>query len=605
MKYPHPFEVCGASTAGEVLTFVHLLLAKADSETALQSNDFKLVSSIFANWACVFEQIHRHDMTLAEICHVMGAFKKQKTRPKPGSDSTEKTSSANTESDGKEVSPQSESADAVSATHATENPDAAEATDSKVPKRDNHGRRNEEDLGPLNTQHHTHADLGVGCECPTCFRGKLYAFFPRSFVSIVGQAPFLGQRHEIDRLQCNGCQEIFEAPLPLALQNDGVGNGKMYSYSATSVVAMFKYLGVVPWHRQETLQSAMGITVPDASMWDLCENLANIIRPVTRLLQRMAAQAPLFYGDDTSAIILGLKMELKIERRSGKSVERTGCHTTCVIAAMADGSYIAVFRVGIQHTGELLDQVLTPRAINLPPPCIMTDAASANSVTVCDVIMSACNAHALRKFKELESDYPCEAGFILKRYRAVYKNDASAATQNMSDDERLAFHSLHSRPLFKEMCVYAAQVLEEHIVEPNSNLGKACNYLLNHERELAAFYMHPGVPIDNNFAERELRLPVRLRDGAPFFKSKVGAAVAAEIWTLGVTALLAKENLFDYFNALQCYQDDVKVHPEFWLPWCYRERWKALQQRQEASLRAHSPPPKQRAMAAQPMAPLH
>jgi hypothetical protein len=142
----------------------------------------------------------------------------------------------------------------------------------------------------------------------------------------------------------------------------------------------------------------------------------------------------------------------------------------------------------------------------------------------------------------------------------------------MDDETRLVYHRTHSKSVFKQMCRDAHALLQQHKVEPNSKLGAALDYLLNHERPLSAFFRIAGAPIDNNISERELRLPVRLRDAAPLFRSKIGASVAATLWSLLVTCLLNDVNAFDYLNALQSHQSDVRANPRAWLPWNYQQR---------------------------------
>jgi hypothetical protein len=44
--------------------------------------------------------------------------------------------------------------------------------------------------------------------------------------------------------------------------------------------------------------------------------------------------------------------------------------------------------------------------------------------------------------------------------------------------------------------------LGEHKTEPNSGLGKAISYLLNHWLKLTLFLRQAGAPIDNNIVER-------------------------------------------------------------------------------------------------------
>jgi transposase len=560
---------------------VDALLRKLRAGQGLAGTEAQLLADIVESWAHLSERAKRFDLSMADLRRMLGVL----GRPPGGGggggggDGNEGNQGGGSSTSGgsgilpglpggSSLAPATPP-DADGAQHRDASKDDEPAS---KPKRNEHGRRGAESFSNLPTAHHTHNGLGIGCLCPICLRGKLYRFWPRTFVNIAGQAPFVGSQHHVDRLQCNVCKEIIEAPLPDALRDDGVGEGRLYSYSAHSMVVLLKFIGVMPWHRQQTLQAAVGVTVPDASMSDMCEVVANIGQPVVHELRRLAAQAPLLYGDDTGAAIFGVESEIKEERRTGKQVERTGCHVSAIIARLPGGQHAAILRIGIQHTGEFLDEILAARSCDLPPPMIMGDASSTNTVTVLKTEMCGCNSHAIRRFKELEEQYPQEVAPLLETYRAIFKHDAKTKDDAMTDAQRLAYHRTHSRPLFKDMCREALRLFEQHIVEPNSNLGGALDYLLNHQRALGAFYRLPGAPMCNNLLERELRLPVRLRDAAPLFRSRAGAAIAASLWTLCITALLNEVNVFEYLGCLQRFADDVRAHPDKWLPWNYQQR---------------------------------
>jgi len=68
----------------------------------------------------------------------------------------------------------------------------------------------------------------------------------------------------------------------------------------------------------------------------------------------------------------------------------------------------------------------------------------------------------------------------------------------MSPDERLHFHQEHSEPLMKGLHEWMERQLAEHKTEPNSGLGEAISYLLNHWTKLTLFLRQAGAPIDNN-----------------------------------------------------------------------------------------------------------
>ena len=51
---------------------------------------------------------------------------------------------------------------------------------------------------------------------------------------------------------------------------------------------------------------------------------------------------------------------------------------------------------------------------------------------------------------------------------------------------------------------WLATQMDEHLVEPNSSLGKAMTYMQRHWETLTRFLSVPGAPLDNNLAERAL-----------------------------------------------------------------------------------------------------
>jgi transposase len=75
----------------------------------------------------------------------------------------------------------------------------------------------------------------------------------------------------------------------------------------------------------------------------------------------------------------------------------------------------------------------------------------------------------------------------------------------MSPEQRLRFHQEHSEPLMKGLHEWMKAQLAEHKTEPNSGLGKAISYLLNHWLKLTLFLRQAGAPIDNNIVERALK----------------------------------------------------------------------------------------------------
>jgi len=69
------------------------------------------------------------------------------------------------------------------------------------------------------------------------------------------------------------------------------------------------------------------------------------------------------------------------------------------------------------------------------------------------------------------------------------------------------------------------QQLQEKHVEPNSHLGRAIKYMLKHWKKLRRFLTTPGAPLDNNVVEAALKIPIRIRKSAMFYKTLHGATI--------------------------------------------------------------------------------
>ncbi len=539
---------------------VDALLEKVGSLTELDACERETLDDIVRTWAHVIELSSDRGMSIGKLRQFLGITLGKKT------------------TDDKARSPGSSAPNSQEAKGNTVEQTGAQSdgTGKNQVNRDNHGRRSAEMIGNLAENHHLHSQLAIGCQCPTCEKGKLYEYRPKRFTTIMGQASVSGAVQIIERLQCGFCKEIFTAPISPELEMDGLGNGRnLYGYSAVAVVSIEKFFGGMPWFRQETLQMIMGApSIPDSTMQDLCERMADAAAPIVELIKRLAKDAPIFYGDDTGATILDMPVVSKPERHSGKLVERTGCHTTVAIAVMEAGHQLAIFKTGIQHTGELIDRLLVERDTELPPPYVMSDCASCNTITVCAVVYGGCNAHGIRRFKALKDDYPEHAGLAYPLYQEIFDAEAYCRREHLDPDTRLEYHREHSQPCFDMILHLRDEAFASKAVEPNSDMGKAFNFMVNNQDRLAAFLQFPGMPIENNKPERILRVPIRVRDSARFFRSSFGAAIADHIWTAGTTAILAGVNVMDYFMDLQRNQEEVRRSPEDWLPWIYRQRAK-------------------------------
>jgi transposase len=422
-----------------------------------------------------------------------------------------------------------------------------------------HGRRSAAEFTGASKVAVPHTTLKHGVSCPACLEGKVYEQKqPATLVRIVGRPPLEATVFEMQRLRCNACGQIFTADPPPTAGKD------KYDPTAIAMLALLKYGTGLPFHRLEKLQHQLGMPLPAATQWELLEAAAQAYRPAWNEHIRQAAQGGVVHNDDTGMRILHLARE--------PGDKRTGTFTSGIVSILG-GHKVGLFFTGAKHAGENLAQVLKQRPRELVSPVQMCDALSRNTPKLDGVktLLANCLAHGRRQFVEVAESFPEECRYVLETLRGVYHNDALAREQNLSPEERLRFHQQHSRPLMAKLHEWLEAQFAEHRIEPNSGLGKAISYLLNHWVKLTLFLKHPGVPIDNNVVERALKRAILNRKNALFYKTLNGAAVGDLFMSLIHTCELNSVNPFDYLAELLRHAKALKQKPSEWMPWSYRE----------------------------------
>ena len=405
-----------------------------------------------------------------------------------------------------------------------------------------------------------HASLKAGGPCPDArCHGKVYPQRdPGVLVRVKGQAPIAATVYELEKLRCNLCGDVFTAAAP-----EGVGE-KKYDETAASMIALLRYGSGVPWYRLQGLEKSLGIPLPMATQCEIVTETAVMLQPALQELTRQAAQGEVVHNDDTSMRVLSLNRDADI------SPERTGVFTSGLVWIF-QAWRIALYFTGCKHAGENLAEVLKQRPTDLPPPIQMCDALSRNVPKSFATLLANCLTHGRRNFVEVTSSFPEECRLVLETLGEVYGYDDQARTLGLSPEQRLHFHQEHSGPVMEKLKVWCGAQFAERKVEPNSGLGKAISYLLNHWEELTLFLRVPGAPLDNNIAERALKKSILHRKNSLFYKNRNGAQMGDLFMSLIHTCELNRVNPFDYLNELQRHAEELKQAPSEWLPWNYRE----------------------------------
>ena len=537
-------------------------LMRRAEQGAFEEGDYAKIRGVLEAYLYVLELVDQKSTSIARLRKLLFGATTEKTADVVGREASTPAPNGEQEANG-----EAGAADAPASTPVGE---------KKPPTKPGHGRNGADDYPGATRVKVGHQSLKPGDACPDCLRGKVYEMAePGVLIRLIGQPPVAATIYELQKLRCNLCGKVFTATPPVE------AGAKKYDPSAVSIIAMLRYGLGFPWNRLDRMQADLEIPLPASTQWEIVSAAAPALKPVYEELICQAAQGELLHHDDTTVKILefmGKRAKQKIFDESGDQEggqrdppERTGLFTTGVVAVLG-GVSISLFFSGHKHAGENLMDVLRQRAADLPPPIQMCDALSRNMPSELKTIVANCLAHGRRQFVEVNERFPAECRYVLEALEKVYRNDALARKDKLSAEERLTFHQTQSGPVMEELRDWLKRQFDERLVEPNSGLGAAINYLRKHWEKLTLFLRVAGAPLDNNICERALKKAILHRKNSLFYKTQNGAAVGDLYMSLIHTCELNGVNPFDYLNELQCHADEVVAAPAAWLPWNYHEQ---------------------------------
>jgi len=278
------------------------------------------------------------------------------------------------------------------------------------------------------------------------------------------------------------------------------------------------------------------------------------------------------YQDDTPVRILSLIQENKaLDTVASQAIgagTRSGMQSTALVVE-SGGHTICLYFCGRAHAGENLKAVLSKREAGLEPPLVMSDALGHNEAEGVELIRCHCMAHGRRKFTEIEVAFPEACQEVVIALKQVFDHEEKTQKDHMSAQERLAYHQAYSAPIMATLKSSMETQMAQREVEPNSSLGKAFAYWLAHWQSLTRFLSVPGAPLDNNTAERALKLIIRQRKNSLFYATPHSASVASLLTSLIATCIQAGVNAMAYLVALQEHRSAVFANPADWLPWTF------------------------------------
>ena len=376
-------------------------------------------------------------------------------------------------------------------------------------------------------------------KCPSCggeaFRkiaddiSEMLEYKPSSFKVI---------RHVRPRCACINCEQIVQAfapENPIAKGNAGPG---LLAHIMTQ-----KYCNHLPLYRQSQMYEREELYISRSTMAGWAGQVSRLLSPLVDELKNSIFASSHIHADDTTIRVLA----------PGSGKTKTGRLWVYVRDGRAQDSKIppavcyfySPDRQGIRPLEHLKDFTGTLHADAYAGYDKLFEKDE-NGVAKIDE--AACWAHTRRKFHEVTVAIP-NAGIaaeMLEKIGRLYEIEDQV--RGKPPEVRLAHRQKHSSKIVDEIFIWLKKCLA--ILPKKSETTKAINYALNLEVALRRYLSDGKIEIDNNIAERAMRIIALGRKNYMFAGSDAGGETAANFYSLVESAKLNGVNPQKYLTKI-------------------------------------------------------
>lgn len=284
-------------------------------------------------------------------------------------------------------------------------------------------------------------------------------------------------RHRLDRSR---------APL-LAAAPVRVVPGGYASAGLIAAIVIGKYVDHLPLFRQEKMSERWGATISRRSMCDWVEVAAMWLEPIYRQMHRQLIGGDYLQADETPVRCNDP------DHDRGKTLQ-----AYLWVISRPGGDVVFSFRETRGH-----DEL--PSLLGGFKGVLQSDqygAYASHERRTAGLVRVGCWAHARRKFHDAIEERPKAANLVLRIIARLYRLEQAWDAANVGDRRAALRQTEFARPL-RWLRLVVAGLARQAL--PQSQLGKACSYLMNHWDVLVAHCSHAHTRLDNNLVENAIR----------------------------------------------------------------------------------------------------
>lgn len=359
---------------------------------------------------------------------------------------------------------------------------------------------------------------------------------------------FSVQRHIRGKWACKHCQTLIQAPVPAHIIDKGIPTTGLLAQ-----VLVNKYSDHLPLYRQEQIFARSGYAIAQSTLAQWVGQCGAALQPLVQALRAILLSESVLHADETPVKVLGAQ---KGGSKNAYLWVYASTQTSAIKAVVYD---FAESRSG-RHAQHFLE--------NWQGTLVCDDYAGYKRLIGNNRICEAgCMAHARRKFFELHvANKSLIAEEALKRFAVLYEIEDSIKTADMQTRQNI--RESKAKPIMQGFYQW---LLEKRAMLPSgTGIIKAIDYSLRRWQTLTHYLSDPRTPIDNNWAENQIR-PIALgRKNWLFAGSLRSGQRAAAIMSLLQSA---KINGLDPYAYLKDVMEKLPTHPYSKIEELLPHRW--------------------------------
>jgi transposase len=333
-------------------------------------------------------------------------------------------------------------------------------------------------------------------------------------------------RHERVRYACAACEEnvALASKPPQPIEKGLPGPGLL------AHLTLAKYGDYLPLYRLEDILSRCGILLRRSTLCGWIAQTADLLKPLYEQMCQRVLRSRVIHTDDT-----GIKMLSEGQCQNCKFWTYVGDKT----------NPFAVYEFSLTREGKNPSRFLEGFTGYL-----QADAFSGYDQVYAQgqVIEVACLAHCRRYWWEAKETDPRRAHEALGYIGRLYQLETQFEHSGLIGEALCAARQQHSVPILDEFQAWLRK--EQILVLPKSPIGQAFTYTLNQWQALCRYTEDGILDIDNNLAERLVKLPAILRKNALFVGSEEGGHRAAILLSIVASAKLCQVEPWVWLNAV-------------------------------------------------------